>query len=237
MTVQGLGIRVSDFYDGILSSADRGAAAQFPGFRSRLRQRKRLGEISRRGFDLFLAIPLLFLMLAVAIVLMLINPIFNKGPVFFFQSRMGKDCDPFLTWKFRSMSICADEGIGSRGPFDPLETTRISRLGKVLRKTRLDELPQVINVIKGDMRMIGPRPDAYGHALVFCDVVGRYRSRHAVLPGITGLAQTEVGYVAGRSGLNRKIAADSYYINNRCLSLDLWILWRTVGTVVGRRGT
>lgn len=112
----------------------------------------------------------------------------------------------------------------------------IARLGSVLRKTRLDELPQVINVIRGEMSLIGPRPDFYEHALVYLQTVPGYRERHAVLPGISGYAQIEVGYVDGLDGLRDKVAADLVYVRNASFRFDLWFTWRTLSVVLGRHG-
>lgn len=190
--------------------------------------------IFKRSFDLLVGSLLLVPMVIVAIVLLLINQFGNKGPLFFIQTRMGQDCAPFQALKFRSM---LSETSARRGAFDALETSRITPLGRFLRKSRLDELPQALNVLKGDMSLIGPRPDFYDHAVIYVQDVPGYRDRHAVRPGITGLAQTEVGYVEGLEALERKIAADLSYIRNRSVLLDLWITWRTVLVVFGRHGS
>lgn len=194
--------------------------------------------IQKRFFDLFLSVFLLALMLPIAVILFVINPLFNKGPLFFLQERMGQDCQPFTAWKFRSMTVVADKhsGTGSRGPFDPLDRDRITPLGNFLRKSRIDELPQVVNIFRGEMSLIGPRHDAYRHALTYVDEVPGYRERCSVLPGITGLAQITVGYVEGREGLDQKVNADLRYRNRASMWLDLWITKRTVGIVLGLRG-
>ncbi len=189
--------------------------------------------LAKRGLDLAVGAPLFVVMLVVGVVLLVLNPFFNKGPLFYIQSRMGKDCVPFRAYKFRSM-VCCDAI--ARGPFDPVEHLRITRLGRVLRRTRLDELPQVINVLRGQMSLIGPRPDYLEHAMTYIEQVPGYRQRHRVLPGISGYAQTEVGYVDGLEGVHAKVAADLFYLRNASLRFDMWIFWRTVLVVMGRKG-
>jgi len=176
-----------------------------------------------------LLIPLVFFML----LLVAINPFLNKGPVWYRQDRMGFACRPFAAFKFRTMSGAHGRG---RGAFDPLETERITPLGRILRITHIDELPQIINVLRGEMSLIGPRPDSYDHALIYLRTVPGYRDRHSILPGISGLAQTEVGYVDGIDDIRRKVAADLHYVATATLGLDLWIAWRTIVVVLARRG-
>ena len=124
----------------------------------------------------------------------------------------------------------------ARGAFDALETDRINFLGRLIRGTRIDELPQIINVLRGEMSLIGPRPDSYDHACVYVREIPGYADRHHVMPGISGFAQTEVGYVDGLDGIKRKVAADTYYIANASFWFDLWITWRTLHVVLARRG-
>jgi lipopolysaccharide/colanic/teichoic acid biosynthesis glycosyltransferase len=161
------------------------------------------------------------------------NPFFNRGPLLFIQTRMGRDCEPFRAIKFRSM---VEVDAVARRAEDPLENDRITPLGLLLRKSRVDELPQILNVLVGQMSLIGPRPDFYDHALVYLDVVPGYRERHAMKPGISGLAQTELGYIEGLAATERKAAVDLYYIRNASVRLDLWVFWRTLCVVLGRGG-
>ena len=187
----------------------------------------------KRICDGLTATTLLALLLPIACILIVLNPLFNRGPLWFYQKRMGRNCDPFVVVKFRTMTTQSDK---SRGAFDALDKHRITALGRFLRKTRIDELPQIINVLRGEMSMIGPRPDAYDHAQVYLQTIPGYRARHAVLPGISGLAQVEVGYVDGREGVMRKVAADIRYIAAPSLRQELWIAWRTFFVIFGRRG-
>lgn len=188
---------------------------------------------AKRMFDIVVACFLLVPLTVFALVLIALNPIVNAGPLLFRQDRMGYLCKPFTALKFRSMG--AAKGI-ARGAFDALETDRITPLGRFIRRTRIDELPQIINVLRGEMSLIGPRPDSYDHACVYLREVPGYAARHQVLPGISGLAQTEVGYVDGLDGIQRKVAADAFYIAHATFVFDLWITWRTLCVVLGRRG-
>jgi lipopolysaccharide/colanic/teichoic acid biosynthesis glycosyltransferase len=190
-------------------------------------------RIAKRFFDVTISIFLLPVVAVAAFFVLLLNPFLNPGPLFLKQERMGRHCRPFVAYKFRSM-LCAT--VIERGAGDPLEHHRISKFGRFLRRSRLDELPQVVNVLKGDMSLIGPRPDYLPHAEVFLVEVPGYRERHAVRPGISGLAQTEVGYVQGPAETRRKVLADLYYIRNAGFLLETWIVWRTLCTVFGRKG-
>ncbi|MDK3017758.1 sugar transferase [Pseudodonghicola flavimaris] len=187
----------------------------------------------KRAFDICFSLLLLPVLGLAALSLVVLNPLANPGNIIFSQIRMGRGCKPFVAYKFRSMTAVTRM---RRGADDPLETDRITRLGRVIRKFRIDELPQIINVLKGDMSLIGPRPDYIHHARKYLRDVPGYRHRHAVRPGISGLAQTEVGYIHGIEALAKKVRADIYYINNSGFSLELWIFWRTLITVFGRQG-
>ena len=136
------------------------------------------------------AILSLPLIVVTGVCLLVINPVFNPGPLMFSQVRMGRGGKTFRMWKFRTMLPARTE---ARSPNDPLEVSRITELGHFLRKTRLDELPNFWSVLKGDMSLVGPRPDANNHADHFANCVEGYKERMRVRPGITGLAQVEMG--------------------------------------------
>ena len=190
--------------------------------------------MAKRAFDVVFSLALLPTVCMAALVLLVLNPFLNKGPLLYIQPRMGRGCRAFPAMKFRSMTIAARI---ARGPNDPLEINRITRLGAFMRKTRLDELPQVINVLRGDMSLIGPRPDYFNHARHYLRTVPGYRARHAVRPGISGLAQTQLGYAQGLDATVAKTRADLYYIQNSSLRLEIWLFWRTLVTVFGRHGS
>lgn len=172
--------------------------------------------------------------LVVALPLLALNPVFNPGPLFYRSLRMGQHCKPFAAYKFRTMR--PDEPIKRRGPDDPVERDRVTGLGRFLRRSRFDELPQILNVFRGEMSLIGPRPDVFAHARTYLRTVPGYRERHAVRPGLSGLAQVELGYVEGRAGTAAKTEVDLRYIREAGPRMDLSIFWRTVGTVVDLKG-
>ncbi len=190
-------------------------------------------HIGKRTFDIVLSLHLLALLATFGIALRIANPIWNRGPLFYVQTRMGRDCQPFRAVKFRTMT---EAPAVIRDANSPIEVDRITRLGGFLRKTRIDELPQIINVLKGEMSLIGPRPDYFEHAEHFVDHVPGYRERHVIRPGISGLAQTEVGYAVGTEGTRHKVNADLYYIANASLRLEAWIIWRTFAVIFQRAG-
>lgn len=200
----------------------------------RLDRRSTGDRSAKRVLDLvFSTIVLLPATLIVAVLLLVTNPFFNPGPLLYVQKRMGRDCRPFRALKFRTMDV---RPRGIRGPDDPIEVDRIRPLGNLLRKSRFDELPQIYNVYRGEMSLIGPRPDYFRHARRYIETIPGYRERHNVLPGISGLAQVRFGYAAGHAATRLKTRADLEYIRKGSLKLDLWIFWRTMVTVFRMRG-
>ncbi|MGP6086706.1 sugar transferase [Antarctobacter jejuensis] len=189
--------------------------------------------VGKRGFDIVVSILLLPTLIMAAIVVLVLNPFLNQGALFFVQSRMGAGCVPFTAIKFRTMREASEV---TRCADSPLETDRITPLGRFLRQSRFDELPQILNVLRGDMSLIGPRPDYIDHAIEYLELIPGYRERHVVRPGISGLAQTELGYVEGVAATRRKVQADLYYISNQSLAMDTWIFWRTLSVVINRTG-
>lgn len=162
--------------------------------------------------------------LAVALLLLLLNPIYNPGPLFFRQKRMGKNCTSFQMWKFRTM---LPSTIDARSHDAPLDRHRITKLGALLRKSRIDELPNLFNVLRGDMAIVGPRPDAWDHATAYMRCIPRYTQRFAVLPGITGLAQVRSGYADDYKSVCRKARLDTIYVRNRSARMDAGIIMAT----------
>lgn len=179
----------------------------------------------KRGIDIFIALLALPAVLLIAATLLVLNPFSNKGPLFYAQTRMGWRCKPFKALKFRTMTSATEI---SRGPNDPLETDRITRLGAFLRRTHLDEFPQFLNVLRGEMGVIGPRPDYWEHAIHYSGTISGYRRRHAMRPGITGLAQVDIGYAEGMDATVVKTRYDLEYIDSAGFRTDLYICWRTV---------
>ncbi len=185
----------------------------------------------KRLFDLVLTIPgLIFiapLMLLVAALIKFESP----GPVLFVQKRIGRGNHPFWVYKFRTMRQGAESE--SDGQTTKQDDSRITRLGHILRATSIDELPQLFNVLKGDMSLVGPRPHAEGSTAggdLFWNAANNYWRRHAVKPGITGLAQVR-GYRGGdltKEDLKARVVSDLEYLNRWSLFMDLRILINTL---------
>ena len=148
----------------------------------------------------------------------------SPGPVFYRQERMGLDGRPFTVYKFRSMRVDAEDVTGPIWARD--DDPRCTPVGRFLRKTDLDELPQIWNVLKGDMSIVGPRPERPFFVDQFKHRFPQYMLRHKVKAGITGWAQ--VNGWRGNTSLEKRIEFDLYYIENWSVSLDLKIMWMTL---------
>ena len=185
--------------------------------------------INKRIFDISVSLLLLPLLFIIVIILPFINYFSNSGRLFFIQERMGKNCEVFHAIKFRTMVPIKEI---TRKYDDPIETNRITFFGKFLRKSRIDELPQILNVLKGDMSLIGPRPDYYIHALEYLKSVKGYRDRHDIRPGITGLSQIRLGYAEGLEATAKKASIDNYYIQNVGYIIELKIIVNTIITII-----
>ena len=158
----------------------------------------------------------------------------SKGPVFFRQERLGMNERPFTLLKFRTM---VDEAEKETGPkWSSSDDPRITGVGRFLRKTRLDELPQLINVLKGHISMVGPRPIRRYFADRMAEKFPFYRLRFSVKPGITGWAQVQGDYAGSDEGQLEKLEYELFYIQNQSIFLDLFILLKTVQTVIFRPG-
>jgi len=191
----------------------------------------------KRVFDVTVCVLMLPVMVPVLGLCAMLVWLDDPGPVFFRQPRTGKGGRRFGMFKFRTMVKNADELKQQYAHLNELEwpdfkitdDPRVTRIGRVMRKTSLDELPQLINVLKGDMSLVGPRPTSF-------DVTTYtlwHTERLEVLPGITGLWQ-----ISGRSDIefDERVRLDIEYIENRSLRLDLWIMLRTIGAVFEQRG-
>lgn len=182
---------------------------------------KRLIDVSFSALLLLLTAPLLGIT-ALAI------RIESKGPVIYRQRRVGKGGGVFTIFKFRSMSVDAESG-GAK--WAAKGDVRVTRIGKWLRLTHIDELPQIWNVFNGDMSLIGPRPERPEFVSKLEERIPYYGTRHSVRPGITGWAQVTHPYAASLKDSVRKLESDLYYVKNMSLLLDLKIMLRTIGVV------
>lgn len=188
---------------------------------------KRMMDIilSLIGFAIF--IPMLpFIALAIYID--------SPGSIFYSQTRVGLNGKKFRIYKLRSMKPNAEQKTGA--VFAQAQDNRVTRVGNFMRKTRLDELPQLWNILKGEMSMIGPRPERPEHVQRLQEKIPFYRTRHIIRPGVTGWAQIRYGYGANDDDAMIKLQYDLYYIRHQSLVLDFGILIRTVGKVLRMSG-
>lgn len=184
---------------------------------------------------------------AAAVALLILTPLFvvvailirldSPGPAIFRQHRIGFRGKPFVVYKFRTMRVRKVDGKNSRDDaITRKNDNRITSLGKVLRRTRIDELPQIINVLLGQMSWIGPRPEAAVLSNWYETEIPFYRYRHIVRPGITGWAQVMQGHVAAVEEVRDKLYYDFYYIKNFSLWIDMLIVMRTLRTMISGFG-
>ena len=158
----------------------------------------------------------------------------SVGPVLFKQPRLTENGRVFMLLKFRSMRVDAERESGA--VFAQDGDSRVTSLGRFLRKTRLDELPQLINVLKGEMSLVGPRPERPEIAAELAAKIHGFHRRLRAKAGLTGLAQVIQGYPDDIDGYRRKLGLDLLYIRRRGLLLDLWIAMKTVGVVISGAG-
>jgi lipopolysaccharide/colanic/teichoic acid biosynthesis glycosyltransferase len=188
----------------------------------------------KRGLDLAIAIPAAIVLAPVLVLLAALIRLDSKGPVLFRQTRLGLNGRPFDVVKFRTMTVLENGEIirqAHRGD------TRITRVGRFLRSCSLDELPQLINVIRGEMSIIGPRPHARAHDLMYAKLIDCYVLRQAIKPGITGWAQVHGlrGETPTIESMRARVDYDIWYVKNANIALDMEILLRTALEVLRRR--
>jgi lipopolysaccharide/colanic/teichoic acid biosynthesis glycosyltransferase len=190
---------------------------------------------AKRAWDLAVSILLLPLLVPVLLLVALLIKLDSPGPVLFIQERMGFQGRHFRMYKFRSMQVhAADDPRFAAMTQD--DDQRVTRLGRSLRRYRIDELPQIVNILKGEMSWIGPRPEAVPLSDWYEAELPFYRYRHIVRPGITGWAQVRQGHVADVEDVLWKLQYDFYYIKNFSFWLDLLIVARTIRTVLSGFG-
>jgi len=191
-----------------------------------------LGYFYLKGFaDFAFAILLLPFVLPLMALVALAIRLDSKGPILFKQKRVGHAGRPIMVYKFRTMRIFEGEDERSAAMTRP-DDARITRLGHLLRKLRIDELPQIFNILKWEMSWIGPRPEAQVLSVWYTSEIPFYRYRHVVKPGISGWAQVNQGHVAEVGEVHRKLQYDFYYIKYFSPWLDALIFFRTIKTML-----
>lgn len=186
-------------------------------------------QLAKRAVDLLAAFLLCMVAIPVGLLTALVIKLESPGPVFYKQRRTGQYNDEFEVIKFRSMRNDAEK---SGAQWATKNDTRVTRVGHFIRKTRIDELPQIINILKGEMSIVGPRPEREIFIAELEKEIPYYRFRHAVKPGVTGLAQVSYPYGASLDDAIWKHKYDIYYIKHHSSFLDLKILFKTVKVVV-----
>jgi sugar transferase (PEP-CTERM system associated) len=188
----------------------------------------------KRSFDIVCSVLILALTFPLMLLAALAVKLEDRGPVFYSQERVGKDGKSFLVHKFRSMRTDAEKS--GKPQWAQQNDPRITRIGNFMRKTRIDELPQILNVFKGEMSFVGPRPERPYFVEQLIEVVPYYNVRHSVKPGITGWAQVRYGYGSSAEDALQKLQYDLYYVKNNSLFLDVLILIDTLKVVLFRSG-
>jgi exopolysaccharide biosynthesis polyprenyl glycosylphosphotransferase len=194
----------------------------------------RLTNVLKRALDVAVSLSLLVLTLPVMLLTALLIKLESPGPVLYRQQRLGLHGEVFTLCKFRSMRMDAEASGNPR--WAQHQDPRVTRVGRFIRSMRIDELPQLINVLLGEMSMIGPRPERPHFVEQLSLVIPLFRQRSYVKPGITGWAQVNYPYGASVEDAREKLAYDLYYVKNRGLLLDLLILFATVRVILFREG-
>jgi exopolysaccharide biosynthesis polyprenyl glycosylphosphotransferase len=199
-------------------------------------RKSRMQLALRRTTSLIAASVGLLVTAPVMAVLALAIKLDSRGPVFFIDERAGRNGRPFRLFKFRTMHPLPPGQTVPAAVWDRDDTSRVTRVGRVMRRVRLDELPQFWNVLKGDMDLVGPRPEILANVQAMADQIPYYMLRQAIRPGITGWAQTRFGYSVSLEQVTEKMRYDLFYIQQMSLWLDLRILVDTVKIVLFGRG-
>ena len=194
-------------------------------FLENLARHHRIYEALKRPAEVLITIALLPVLLPIAIVIGLAIALTSRGPIIYKQNRVGQNEKTFPLYKFRTMHINAEKD----GPqWSKKNDKRATAVGRVLRRTHLDELPQIINLLKGDLSLVGPRPERPEFIVNLKKDIPFYELRHLLRPGITGWAQINYRYGSSIDDAHEKLQYEMYYIKNRSLTLDLLIVLKTI---------
>ena len=190
---------------------------------------------AKRALDIVAATAGLIVAAPVLLIVALLVKLTSRGPALYHQMRVGQHGRTFTVHKFRSMRVDAEAQTGA--VWAASNDARVTPIGRFLRKSRLDELPQLWNVLSGEMSLVGPRPERPEFVRQLTEQIPYYGQRHVVRPGLTGWAQVRYSYGASTEDALQKLQYDLYYIKNLSISLDLFIIFSTIKTVVLRKGT
>jgi len=190
-------------------------------------------RLFKRCFDILFSLTVMIIGLPIFLMLALITKLTSKGPVFYRQERVGQNEKPFTIYKFRSMRVDAEKN----GPqLAQEEDPRITKWGRLMRKTRLDELPQFWNVLRGDMSIVGPRPERAHFIKQITAKAPNYKKLLAVKPGITSIGQVNFGYAQNVDEMCERMLLDLQYLQDVSLFSDLNIIFKTVKVMIQGKG-
>jgi sugar transferase (PEP-CTERM system associated) len=193
----------------------------------------RISGITRNVVHRLVALSGAILSLPIVLVTAILIKLDSKGPVFYRQQRVGKNGRQFALMKFRSMRVDAEEA----GPvWASKDDDRATRLGRIIRKIRVDEIPQFWNILRGEMNFVGPRPERPHFVAQLADEIPYYEQRHLIPPGLTGWAQIKYPYGASIEDARQKLQYDLYYVKNQSLVLDAIVLFETIKIILFGRG-
>ena len=179
----------------------------------------------KRGIDIILSTLFLIISLPITLIIVILIKLTSKGPIFYVQERLGLNEKPFHIIKFRTMIVNAEK---EKPQWAGKNDARVTKLGKILRKLRIDELPQLINILKGEMSFVGPRPEREYFVRKLEKKIPYYSLRFVVKPGLTGWAQVNYRYGSSLEDAIEKLSYDLYYIKNMSLFLDFRIILKTI---------
>ena len=188
----------------------------------------------KRVFDLLCTLLLTVVASPLMLLTALAIKLESRGTVFYWQERVGANNQVFQVAKFRSMAVDAEKD--GKPVWAAANDARVTRVGQVIRRLRIDELPQLLNVLRGDMSLVGPRPERPFFVDQLTQEIPYYALRHSVKPGVTGWAQVRYQYGSTVEDSQEKLQYDLYYIKNHTLFLDIVILLETIGVVLTGKG-
>ena len=197
-------------------------------------RRARINEIARSTIHRLIALVGAILSLPIALFTAIVIKLESRGPILYKQERVGKNGRPFRLMKFRSMRTDAEKD----GPvWAKTDDERMTRVGRIIRKIRVDEIPQFWNILRGDMNFVGPRPERPHFVAQLAQEIPYYEQRHLIAPGLTGWAQINYPYGASIEDAKQKLQYDLYYMKNQNVALDATIMFETIKTILFGKGT